>query len=557
MSLDTSGLLRVSLKDTPANTNKLLVTADPITFASAQSVNATLQTQTDTVMVGGVNIKEINAVTPLMGNGTTGTGSLRVTIASDNTAFAVNATLSAETTKVIGTINVAASQTIAVTNTGTFATQATLAAETTKVIGVVRTADGSGNLLTSTTNALDINIKSGSIGNTSFGATQATASSLNATVVQGTAAAITGGWPTIAGETADTTGTFTNGTQTTSITATSLSGYQAATISINGTYGTATAVFEGSDDAGTTWYTLQASRTDSATIETGYTSLTNTTRMWTAEITGLDSFRVRSTAVASGTVNIRISISAAPTTDAAVVSIGSAIPAGSAVIGHVITDSGSVTNATLSAETTKVIGTINVAASQTIAVTNTGTFAVQATLAAETTKVIGTVRNVGNVGGAYDAATNAAPPANAIQIGGVAATALPTAFTATDLTPMMLDKFGRTIVIPQAPRDLVSDQSTTITSSTAATTIVTAVASTFLDLVSLTFTNSSATGTVVQLYNDDGTTLRWTGYVPATDMRGIVFSVPFTQAAVNKAWKVITVTSVASVYVTAQFVENK
>jgi hypothetical protein len=51
----------------------------------------------------------------------------------------------------------------AVTNAGTFATQAaaTLAAETTKVIGVVRTADGSGNLLTSTANAVDVNIKSG------------------------------------------------------------------------------------------------------------------------------------------------------------------------------------------------------------------------------------------------------------------------------------------------------------------------------------------------------------------------------------------------------------
>src|SRR5438552_536974 len=35
------------------------------------------------------NIKNINNVTPLMGNGTTGTGSLRVTIASDNTAFSV------------------------------------------------------------------------------------------------------------------------------------------------------------------------------------------------------------------------------------------------------------------------------------------------------------------------------------------------------------------------------------------------------------------------------------------------------------------------------------
>lgn len=37
----------------------------------------------------------------------------------------------------------------------------TLQAETTKAIGVTRTADGSGNLITSTANAIDINIKSG------------------------------------------------------------------------------------------------------------------------------------------------------------------------------------------------------------------------------------------------------------------------------------------------------------------------------------------------------------------------------------------------------------
>lgn len=106
---------------TAANLNATVVGTG--TFA----VQATPVTQADTFMLGGVNIKEINAVTPLMGNGTTGTGSLRVTIASDNTAFSVNSTLSAETTK---------------------------------VIGVVRTADGSGNLLTSTGNALDVNIKS-------------------------------------------------------------------------------------------------------------------------------------------------------------------------------------------------------------------------------------------------------------------------------------------------------------------------------------------------------------------------------------------------------------
>lgn len=39
------------------------------------------------------NTKQINGVTPLMGNGVTGTGSQRVTIASDNTAFPVSATI--------------------------------------------------------------------------------------------------------------------------------------------------------------------------------------------------------------------------------------------------------------------------------------------------------------------------------------------------------------------------------------------------------------------------------------------------------------------------------
>jgi len=87
--------------------------------------------------------------------GGTESGSLRVTIANDSTGlvsiddnggsltvdndgtFATQATLSAETTKVIGTINVAAAQTIATTNTGTFAVQSTLQANSGVDIGDV------------------------------------------------------------------------------------------------------------------------------------------------------------------------------------------------------------------------------------------------------------------------------------------------------------------------------------------------------------------------------------------------------------------------------------
>jgi hypothetical protein len=71
-----TGVQRVVIAtDQPALTNKLLVTPDSVALPANQSVN----------------VSQINAVTPLMGNGVTGTGSPRVTIASDNTAFTVNA----------------------------------------------------------------------------------------------------------------------------------------------------------------------------------------------------------------------------------------------------------------------------------------------------------------------------------------------------------------------------------------------------------------------------------------------------------------------------------
>lgn len=194
------------------------------------------------------NVKQINGVTVLMGNGVTGTGSQRVTIASDNTAFSVNATLSAETTK---------------------------------VIGVTRTADGSGNLITSTGNALDINIKSGF----------------------GTSIAVTNA------------GTFA--VQDTVLDAALIS-QEATTSGIKGltVFGAVT----------TNAPTYSTTKSDALSLDTS----------------GL----------------LRVSLKDTP------------------------------------ANTNKLLVTadaITVAASQTIAVTNTGTFAVQATLSAETTKVIGTV----------------------------------------------------------------------------------------------------------------------------------------------------------------------
>ena len=81
-----------------------------VTNAGTFAVQATLQTQTDTVMVGGVNVKEINGVAPLMGNGASGTGAQRVSIANDSTGILALTTSVAE----IGNVK----------NSGTFAVQA-------------------------------------------------------------------------------------------------------------------------------------------------------------------------------------------------------------------------------------------------------------------------------------------------------------------------------------------------------------------------------------------------------------------------------------------------
>lgn len=65
--------------NTNANGQAAMAASSPVVIASNQSNVPT-------------NAAQINGVTPLMGNGVTGTGSPRVTIASDNTAFPVNST---------------------------------------------------------------------------------------------------------------------------------------------------------------------------------------------------------------------------------------------------------------------------------------------------------------------------------------------------------------------------------------------------------------------------------------------------------------------------------
>jgi hypothetical protein len=163
---------------------------------------------------------------------------------------------------------------------------------------------------------------------------------------------------------------------------------------------------------------------------------------------------------------------------------------------------------------------------------------------------------VGNAGAAVDGATNAAPPANAILQGFVAATALPSANTATDTVAPMADKFGRQVVLNNAMRDLIKTTGGVQTTNATQTTLLAAQGSgVFADLVDLFISTESATACTVSLTdgtntyklnlaNQQGAGLHWD---PPT---------PMPAASSNTAWQVTGCASVTLDYF-GEFVLNK
>lgn len=429
------------------------------------------------------NVKQINGVTTLMGNGVTGTGSQRVTIASDNTAFSVNATLSAETTK---------------------------------VIGVTRTADGSGNLLTSTGNALDINIKTGNL--TTLPVTNAGTFAVQATIAAG---------------------------------ATNIA--------------KAEDVASADADVGVPAMAIRkASPANTSGTDGDYEMLqVSAGRLWVSS------------------------------------TVDTALPAGTNVIGHVISDSGSVTNATLSAETTKVIGVTRTSdGAGNLLTSNSTTYTAKFGLDAN---ILGTLGTAFSTAGKVDvkgadgdlfvrqatgsnlhtvldsgtlttltgitntvvtddlaaAPTGSAVPANAQYQGNIAKTSLPSAASDGNLTGNMSDKYGRSVMLNNAIRDIMGTQTTTITASTSETTIITAIASTFNDLVSVFISNTSATAARVDIRDTTAGSVIFQLYIPAGDMRGLSLTTPWPQTSVNTNWTAQSSASVTDLRVSALYIKNK
>lgn len=200
---------------------------------------------------------------------------------------------------------------------------------------------------------------------------------------------------------------------------------------------------------------------------------------------------------------------------------------------------------------------IPVAGLQQIQARTSGVSAGTVTVVGHTVPVAYNAKTV-NANTAGSDAAGTASTTNPNQIGGIAANALPTAVSNAQVVAAMFEKYGRQVVVSQAPRDLVLPITRlTLTSTTTETSLIAAVASTFNDLVSLMVINTSATATQVDFRDSTGGTIRYSLYVPAGDTRGITLPVPMTQAAVNTAWTAQCGTSVASVVITGSYIANK
>lgn len=170
------------------------------------------------------------------------------------------------------------------------------------------------------------------------------------------------------------------------------------------------------------------------------------------------------------------------------------------------------------------------------------------------------VNNTVGVSGAVtvsgDIAHDAADSGNPVKIGGKARTTNPTATADADRVDATFDDIGRQVVVLNQVRDLVGSQVTTISNSTSETTVVTAIASTFCDLTSLTITNATATAVVATLKDATAGTTRGIYAIAASGGVTIPFPVPKPQAAVNNNWTITLSALSITVYVVAEYVKN-
>lgn len=168
----------------------------------------------------------------------------------------------------------------------------------------------------------------------------------------------------------------------------------------------------------------------------------------------------------------------------------------------------------------------------------------------------GRLHVINSAGVAGDVAHDGVDSGNPVKIGAQARQTNPTAVADADRVNLTADDLGRQVVVLSQVRDLVTHQHTQIASSSAETTIGTAVASTFLDLVSLVITNQTATAVNCTIKDSTAGTTRMIIALPASGGAVMNFPVPVPQATVNNNWTCTLSSAAVTVNIFAQFVKN-
>lgn len=169
----------------------------------------------------------------------------------------------------------------------------------------------------------------------------------------------------------------------------------------------------------------------------------------------------------------------------------------------------------------------------------------------------GTIRvSSGTVNVSGDIASGATDSGNPVKIGGQARTTNPTAVSDGQRVDATFDKVGRQLVVGAA-RTLKASQFTTINNSTAETTVVTAIASTFNDVYGVIAVNRASAANVLTFKDGIAGTTRFELEVPATDTRGFMLPVDsgFEQIASGTAWTATCSVS-GSITISVLYVKN-
>lgn len=155
-----------------------------------------------------------------------------------------------------------------------------------------------------------------------------------------------------------------------------------------------------------------------------------------------------------------------------------------------------------------------------------------------------------------DAAHDAAVSGNPVLVGMEARSSLPTAVASGDAVRAQADLDGRLIVEAHSPRELIDENNITLTSTTE-TTLLTAVASIFLDLTLLVLSNTSATLVRVDIRDSTTGTVRLSVALAANGGGAVIqFPCPKKQGTVNNNWTAQLSGAVTDVRIFAQAVRR-